>query len=88
MNYEEFIKSKEKTHIHAGFIPEKLNSNLFPFQEFVVKKALKAGRYAIFADTGLGKTLMQLSWSYEVSKQTKKPVLILAPFDRDWETNS
>jgi ERCC4-related helicase len=52
---------------------------LFDFQEFIVKRALKSGKYAIFADTGLGKTIMQLEWAHQVEKHTKKPVLILAP---------
>jgi superfamily II DNA or RNA helicase len=57
----------------------KLNSNLFDFQKFAVKTALKKGKFALFFDCGLGKTLMQLSWADAVFKQTKKKVLILAP---------
>jgi len=45
----------------------------------VIIDALSAGRYAIFADTGLGKTLMQLEWARLVLKHTGKPVLILSP---------
>ncbi len=79
--YLEFLESKQKTHVFSGFdIDESdLNSNMFPFQKFIVKRALKAGKYAIFADCGLGKTLMQLEWASQVSIQTNKPVLILAP---------
>lgn len=82
MNYEEFIKSKQKQIIDSGFdIDEsELNKNLFLFQKFIVKKALKKGKYAIFADCGLGKTLMQLEWAKQVSKQDlMKPVLVLCP---------
>jgi len=81
MNYTEFLESKQKRIIESGFeIDEsKLNTNLFPFQRFIVKRALKAGKYAIFADCGLGKTLMQLEWANQVTKKTNKPVLILAP---------
>lgn len=81
MKYEDFLKSKQKTHIESGFdVPnEWLNNNLFEFQKFIVKRALKAGKYAIFADCGLGKTLMQLTFAECVSKHTNKPVLILAP---------
>jgi len=80
-NYLEFLKTKQKTHISSGFdIDEKmLNNNMFDFQKFIVKRALKAGKYAIFADCGLGKTLMQLEWSNQVCKQTNGKVLILAP---------
>ena len=80
-DYELFLQSKQKTHVLSGFeIDEsQLNENLFPFQKFIVKRALKAGKYAIFADCGLGKTIMQLEWAKQVNNQTKKPVLILAP---------
>lgn len=81
MDYLEFLKTKQKTTIQSGFniSDDELNVNLFPFQRFIVKRALKSGKYAIFADCGLGKTLMQLEWANQVSKYTNKPVLILAP---------
>lgn len=81
MDYQEFLKSKQKNHVLSGFDIEesKLNSAMFPFQKFIVKLALMAGKYAIFADCGLGKTLMQLEWSYQVTQRTNKRVLILAP---------
>jgi DNA modification methylase len=81
MNYNEFLESKKKTIIQSGFDinQDQLNYNLFPFQKFIVHRALKGGKYAIFADCGLGKTLMQLTWAEQVVRQTNKPVLILAP---------
>lgn len=79
MDYLDFLQQKQKTHIESGFEINYLNSNLFDFQKFIVKRALKAGKYAIFADCGLGKTLMQLEWAYQVQKHTNKPVLILMP---------
>ena len=81
MNYEDFLKTKEKSFIDAGFDIEQseLNKNLFPFQKHVVQIALKKGRFALFQDCGLGKTIQQLSWAQQVSKHTDKPVLILAP---------
>tara|TARA_S200002703_G_scaffold154630_1_gene157767 strand:+ start:1135 stop:3315 length:2181 start_codon:yes stop_codon:yes gene_type:complete len=79
MDYKEFIKNKVKSFKQSGFEPKNLNSNLFDFQKHIVKKACNAGKYAIFADCGLGKTLMQLEWANQVSLETKKPVLILAP---------
>jgi DNA modification methylase len=81
MEYLEFINKKQKTHVLSGFEIEdsNLNKAMFPFQKFIVKRALKAGKYAIFADCGLGKTLMQLEWANQVYKFTNKPVLILAP---------
>ena len=81
MNYQEFLQKKIKNYELSGFSIEEsdLNQNLFDYQKFIVKKALLAGRYAIFAECGLGKTLMQLSWADEVRKKTKANVLILAP---------
>lgn len=81
MDYSEFLKTKEKSIIKSGFdIDEKkLNPMLFDFQKFTVKRALKAGKYAIFANTGQGKTPMQLEIAHQVLLKTKKPVLILAP---------
>ncbi len=81
MSYQEFLKSKHKNHVFSGFdIDEsKLNKAMFPFQKFIVKRALLAGKYAIFADCGLGKTLMQLEWAHKVNEKTNRPVLILAP---------
>jgi DNA modification methylase len=88
MNYEEFLKSKIKDRIESGFDIEQLNENLFPFQEFIVKRALSAGKYAIFADCGLGKTIMQLEWAHRVVEHTEKPVLILAPLAVSGQTIS
>lgn len=81
MEYNEFLKSKVKAHIASGFdvSEDELNLHLFPFQKYIVKTALKKGRYAIFADCGLGKTLMQLEWAQQVWEHTGRPVLILAP---------
>jgi DNA modification methylase len=79
--YLEFLETKQKTHVFSGFDIEEseLNKDMFPFQKFITKRALGAGKYAIFADCGLGKTLMQLEWAYKVNQHTGKPVLILAP---------
>tara|TARA_R110000851_G_scaffold332335_1_gene508145 strand:- start:49 stop:2229 length:2181 start_codon:yes stop_codon:yes gene_type:complete len=81
MDYQKFLKTKEKSHISSGFDieEESLNISLFDFQKFTVKTALKKGRFAVFADCGLGKTLMQLSWAEEVFNYTGKKVLLLAP---------
>lgn len=81
MDYKNFLETKKKIFISSGFeIDEsKLNHNLFDFQKYIVKTALLKGRFAIFADCGLGKTLMQLSWSNAVYNYTGKKVLILAP---------
>ena len=81
MDYKQFLETKTKTHINSGFeINESdLNDNLFDFQKHIIKIALKKGRFAIFEDCGLGKTIQQLSWATQVYKKTKQKVLILAP---------
>lgn len=79
MTYDEILKQKEFKVVKSGFIKRYVNNLLFPFQRDIVRWALRKGKCALFEDTGLGKTAQQLVWAYEVSKQTKQPVLILAP---------
>lgn len=81
MDYKDFLEQKTKTHTLSGFDVDesKLNKLLFPFQKFTVKRALKAGKYALFEDCGLGKTFQQLEWSRLVCEHTGKSVLILCP---------
>lgn len=76
MSYAEFLHNKALFSPPCGLaeIPE-LSTALFPFQRDIVSWALRRGRAAIFADTGLGKTLMQLEWARHVPGR----VLILAP---------
>ena len=77
----EFLDTKKKSRIESGFDVnvEDMNPALFDFQRYCVNRALKVGRFALFEDCGLGKTLQQLEWAKHVSDNTNKPVLILAP---------
>lgn len=52
---------------------------LFPFQRDIVTWALKRGRAALFAGTGLGKSFMELAWGQAVNKSTQGDVLHFAP---------
>jgi hypothetical protein len=79
MDYNKFLISKTKKTLDIGFEVNELNKNLFDFQKHIVRKALKKGRFAVFADCGLGKTLMQLEIAYRCFLETGKPSLILAP---------
>lgn len=81
ISYQELLESKVSQTAPAGFAIDEnvLNTSLFPFQKYCVGKALRAGRYALFADCGLGKTLMQLSWANEVVGYTTRPVVVLTP---------
>ena len=78
-DYDSFLETKLIAPVISGFDVADLNPNLFDFQRVIVKWALRRGRAAIFADTGLGKTLMQTSWADAVHRETRKDVLILAP---------
>lgn len=70
------LSSVPATGIVSGFsIPD----SLFWHQSALTAWALRRGRAAIFADTGLGKSRMQLAWADAVNKHTCLPVLILAP---------
>ena len=62
MNYQQFLQSKLILEDPIGFEVNELPSILFDFQKAITKWAIKRGRAAIFADTGLGKTMMQLAW--------------------------
>jgi len=78
--YQKFLDRKRiadpATGITGGFaLPNVLKHH----QADIVKWALNRGRAAIFAGTGLGKTLMELAWAEKVSEYTGKPVLIFAP---------
>lgn len=79
MEYTEFIEQKRQMDDRHGFEPIVVHDWLFPFQRELVDWAVRKGRAAIFADTGLGKTPMQLSWAQNVVEHTGKPVLILTP---------
>lgn len=79
MSYEDFIAKKQFNDISAGFTPVGLSPHLFGFQREIVDWACRRGRAAIFADTGLGKTLMELEWAGQVADATNRPVLIVAP---------
>lgn len=79
MNYTDFLLTKSISLNKCGFDAKELNKNLFGFQKYIVQRALKVGRFAVFADCGLGKTLMQLEIANQCTKQIQKPSLILAP---------
>ena len=80
-DYISFLESKVKRLNESGFDIEdsSLNNHLFDFQRYIVKKAIRMGKYAVFTDCGLGKTLMQIEWARLVSEHTGQPVLILCP---------
>lgn len=78
-DYAAFLAAKRQLGTMDGFDPGTLPDFLFPFQIHLTEWALRKARAAVFADTGLGKTPMQLVWSDTVARHTNKPVLLLTP---------
>lgn len=78
MGYAAFLATKRRRIVDAGIHIETLHPELFDFQVAVTKRALRRGRYCIFAGCGLGKTVMQLEWAEQVAA-SRGPVLILTP---------
>lgn len=79
-DYGRFVARKLAVHPASGIATPTINvSRLFEFQRDLVSWALRRGRAAVFADTGLGKTSMQVAWADVVARHTAGDVLILAP---------
>lgn len=78
--YAEFLARKAILDPPTGLsaVPD-LPERLFPFQRDITTWALKRGRAAIFAETGLGKSFMELAWADAVHRETGGDILHLAP---------
>lgn len=79
MEYREFLERKRHLIGNFGFDANYVPDIAFDFQKYAIEKAVKKGRIAVFLDTGLGKTLVQLSIAQNVVNHTNKKVLILTP---------
>ncbi len=86
MDYQEFINNKTHYGSESGFSPEFMPDILFPFQVAITEWAVRKGRAAIFADCGLGKTFMQLTWAENVARHTGGRVLVLTPLAVAFQT--
>lgn len=79
MNYNDFLELKQHSNINYGidakFMPEKM----FDFQKYIAEHSIKKGRCAVFMDTGLGKTIIELTTAVNYIRHTNKPVLIITP---------
>jgi len=78
-DYEKFLEKKKHSIGNFGFEANYIPEIAFDFQKYVIEKAILKGRSAIFLDTGLGKTLVQLSLAKNIVNHTNKKVLILTP---------
>lgn len=79
MSYEKFIESKKHSSGNFGFEALWIPKCAFDFQENIIQESVKKGRIGIFADTGLGKTLMLLSIAQNIILKTNKRVILLTP---------
>ena len=79
MDYKDFLEHKTQLSGNYGFDPLFMPDCLFDFQKKIVEWATLKGKAAIFADCGMGKSIMQLVWGENVFRKTKKPVLLLTP---------
>lgn len=75
--YEQFLLNKTVRPLTFGkkFKASDIHPFLHPFQCDVALWGLRKGRCAVFLDTGLGKTFIQLEWSRLLAENT----LIIAP---------
>lgn len=78
-DYELFLENKKHSIGNFGFEANYIPDIAFDFQKFIIEKSVRKGRIAVFADTGLGKTLIQLAIAKNIIQHTNKNVLILTP---------
>jgi len=79
MDYENFLERKRHSNKGFGFDPLWLSGTLYDFQKHLVELACRKGRFAIFADCGLGKTGISFTWAENIARKTGGRVLVLAP---------
>jgi hypothetical protein len=79
VSYAAYLERKETIVEATGIEVGDLSPHLFPYQVDLVRWALRRGRAALFADTGLGKTTMFLEWARHVVAETGGRVLVMTP---------
>ena len=79
MDYNTFLESKKHTTQDFGINPNYIPDSMFDYQKHVSEYAIKKGRCAVFLDTGLGKTIIELVIAKNYIQATNKPVLIITP---------
>jgi hypothetical protein len=77
--YQSFLNDKLQEHTDLGFDPLWIPDFLFGFEAFLTEWSIRKGRAGIFADCGMGKSIMELVWGENVLRYINKPVLIATP---------
>ena len=79
LSYADFVRNKKHTLGDHGFDPVWMPDSAFDFQASIIGRAMRKGRIGVFADTGLGKTMIQVVIAENIVRKTNKRVLILTP---------
>lgn len=77
--YGAYLHRKTHSRNDSGFDPVFMPDQSFDFQQSLIEWSVRKGRAALFADCGLGKTLMELAWAENVARHTGSRVLLLTP---------
>ncbi len=77
--YEEFLEKKRHSSHDEGFTATYFPDIAFDFQRAIIERAVRKGRCAVFADTGLGKTLIEIAIAQNIVRHTNRRVLIMTP---------
>jgi ERCC4-related helicase len=72
MDYNQFLESKKHTQVNYGIEPNFIPDAMFDYQKHVSEYAIRKGRCAVFLDTGLGKTIIELVIAKNYIQETKK----------------
>lgn len=79
MKYEDFLEKKRHSIGEHGIKPVFIPDQMFDYQKHVAEHAIRKGRCAVFLDTGLGKTIIEITTAINYARHTNKPVLIITP---------
>lgn len=77
--YAAFLAGKAPKAHAVGIEPGDMPAHLFDYQADCVRFGLRQGRAAMFLDTGLGKTRIQLEWARQAAEASNGRALILTP---------
>jgi len=80
VSYSDFLAAKAMVDPMTGLAKfGELPEVMFPFQRDITAWSLRRGRSALFAGTGLGKSLMELAWAQAITQETKQRIIHFAP---------
>jgi len=77
--YEQYLEDKKQIGGYHGFEPTFYPDKMFDFQKSLTEWAVKKGRAAVYADCGLGKSIIELAYAQNIVEKTNGNVLLLTP---------